>query len=147
VPESVIKPAVHQNGFLGYGPIMKIILVAAAVATFVNQGGEELVIRGPRPRIDVGQCALTSVEKFLQVSDLLTTAHAIFYQNGLTQYALTDKDPFRKAKTGDAVKVCLVAVPQDCPRGDDRGKTYRATDLRTNRTWTLPDDMHRCGGA
>jgi hypothetical protein len=126
---------------------MKLILALAALAATSDQGGENLVTRAPQPHIGVGHCVMTSVHRFEDVRDALTTAHAIFYQDGIAQYDFSDKPRFNEAKAGDSVKVCLVAIPQSCPPGDDRGKTYRATDLRTHRTWTLPDDMHYCGGA
>ena len=52
-----------------------------------------------------------------------------------------------RAQAGDKVRLCLVAEYVNCPKGDDRGKTYRATDLRTRGTWTLMDSEHICGGA
>ena len=45
------------------------------------------------------------------------------------------------------VLVCLVALPQDCPPGDDRGKTYAAANLRTLGAWSAADSEHMCGGA
>src|SRR3569623_1883020 len=41
----------------------------------------------------------------------------------------------------------LAGLPEDCPPGDDRGKTYSAVDLRTSGKWELPDAEHMCGGA
>jgi hypothetical protein len=55
---------------------------------------------------------------------------------------------FRKfRRSGDKVKLCLVSLPEDCPPGDDRGKIYRATNLRTGESWEAPDSQHSCGGA
>ena len=51
------------------------------------------------------------------------------------------------SRPGDPVRTCLVAVPQGCPPGDDRGREYRTTNRRTGRSWTLPDAQHMCGGA
>ena len=48
---------------------------------------------------------------------------------------------------GDKVLMCLVAIPHDCPPGDDRGRVYTVTNMRTAATWTLPDSQHSCGGA
>ena len=39
------------------------------------------------------------------------------------------------------------SVPENCPPGDDRGKIYKATNLRTNESWEAPDSQHSCGGA
>ena len=73
---------------------------------------------------------------------------AVYYANG--KYGVSyDYVPelSERAKEGDKVQLCLVAKYVDCPKGDDRGKTYRATDLRTGGTWTLMDSEHICGGA
>jgi uncharacterized protein len=51
------------------------------------------------------------------------------------------------SKIGDPVIVCLVSLPKDCPPGDDRGKMYSGTNLRTKGSWILPDSQHMCGGA
>ncbi len=53
----------------------------------------------------------------------------------------------RNSKVGDHVLVCLVFIPANCPKGDDRGKIYTITNLRTLESWTLPDSQHSCGGA
>jgi uncharacterized protein len=52
-----------------------------------------------------------------------------------------------RSKINDPVKVCLVSTLASCPKDDDRGKTYRATNLRTKESWALPDSQHGCGGA
>jgi len=51
------------------------------------------------------------------------------------------------ARTGDRVKLCLVAISDECPPGDDRGKVYKAINLRTHKSWTALDSEHSCGGA
>ncbi|MCJ2104423.1 hypothetical protein MKK70_03280 [Methylobacterium sp. E-041] len=47
------------------------------------------------------------------------------------------------AKVGDPVKTCPVSIP----RGDDRGKVFTTTNLRTQDFRTLGDSRHLCGGA
>ena len=51
------------------------------------------------------------------------------------------------ARVGDEVLLCLSSIPRDCPPGDDRGRFYSATDIRTGGSWMLPDSQHMCGGA
>ncbi|WP_244642315.1 hypothetical protein [Chelatococcus reniformis] len=51
------------------------------------------------------------------------------------------------SRVGDRALVCLVSVPRGCPPGDDRGKVYTATNLRTQQSWTMADSHHLCGGA
>jgi hypothetical protein len=43
--------------------------------------------------------------------------------------------------------LCLTGIPDECPPGDDRGKTYKATNLRTKKSWEAMDSEHMCGGA
>ncbi len=52
-----------------------------------------------------------------------------------------------RSRPGDPVRICLVSIPKHCPPGDNRGRTYKTTNLRTHRAWTLPDSEHMCGGA
>ncbi|MEQ1617010.1 MAG: hypothetical protein ABL883_01540 [Terricaulis sp.] len=51
------------------------------------------------------------------------------------------------SRVGDEVRVCLVSVPENCPPGDDRGRMYSGTNLRTGESWSAPDSQHMCGGA
>lgn len=53
----------------------------------------------------------------------------------------------KNSRVGDHVLNCLVFIPKDCPKGDDRGRIYTVTNLRTLESWTLPDSQHSCGGA
>ena len=50
-------------------------------------------------------------------------------------------------RSGDPVVMCLMSIPRDCPKGDDRGRVYYGLDVRTGGTWSLPDSQHMCGGA
>jgi len=51
------------------------------------------------------------------------------------------------SRVGDEVLMCLVSIPKNCPPGDDRGRVYSGTNLRTKGSWQLPDAQHSCGGA
>lgn len=51
------------------------------------------------------------------------------------------------ARRGDRVLTCLVKLPTHCRPGDQRGRWYTTTNLRTMESWTLPDAEHMCGGA
>jgi hypothetical protein len=37
--------------------------------------------------------------------------------------------------------------PTGCPKGDARGRVYRAWNLRTGKGWQAQDAEHGCGGA
>jgi hypothetical protein len=72
---------------------------------------------------------------------------SISFSNGIS---LVSYDPVPQAvasRPGDRVRMCLESVPRDCPPGDERGKMYSVTNLRTKKKFTLPDSQHQCGGA
>jgi hypothetical protein len=69
------------------------------------------------------------------------------YANGLIQISYDVISAVHRSHVGDKVKIRLVSIPKKCPPGDDRGKIYRATNLRTGESWEAPDSQHSCGGA
>ena len=102
----------------------------------------------------VGQCAQTTVARVeTRLEDGAThqpmagSGSAIEFANGGYQVSYDQVRAVDRSRQGDPVKICLVALPQDCPPGDDRGKMYKTTNLRTHQSWTLPDSEHSCGGA
>ncbi len=69
--------------------------------------------------------------------------------NGLGLYA-GEGDGFIASANfaaGHRVQACLLALPTDCPPGDQRGKRYRLVDLQTGAKVEGLDAWHRCGGA
>lgn len=68
-------------------------------------------------------------------------------QNGVYGVSYDTVPGLVRSKKGDGVLSCLVEIPENCPPGDDRGRTYTTTNLRTGDSWTLPDASHMCGGA
>jgi hypothetical protein len=96
----------------------------------------------------VGQCADTTVKDVsTRLDGMPDSGSAISFTNGGYQVSYDQIPGVDQSRAGDPVNLCLVAVPDDCPAGDDRGKTYKAINLRTGETWTLPDSEHMCGGA
>ena len=96
----------------------------------------------------VGQCATTNVtEVGSRLEGMPDSGSAIRYANGGAQVSYSIIAGVRRSRVGDLVKLCLVQLPKDCPKGDDRGKIYRATNLRTGMSWTAQDTQHSCGGA
>lgn len=69
------------------------------------------------------------------------------FSNGGNQVSFSKVEELIRSRVRDRVRMCLVSVPDDCPPGDDRGRSYRTTNLRTGESWTLPDDTRVCGGA
>jgi uncharacterized protein len=104
----------------------------------------------------VGQCTLTKIAAVsTRFGEELrpptgaggSSGTAISYANRGGQVSYDYVDAIAESRIGDGVLLCLVSVPRNCPPGDDRGKVYSATNLRTRGSWTLPDAQHMCGGA
>jgi len=72
---------------------------------------------------------------------------AVSYSNEGYQVSYSYIDAIADSRIGDDVLLCLVSIPEDCPPGDDRGRFYSGTNLRTKGSWLLPDAQHMCGGA
>jgi hypothetical protein len=68
-------------------------------------------------------------------------------KNGVYGISYEYVEAVGNSRIGDRVTTCLVSIPKGCPKGDDRGKFYKTTNLRTQETWALPDSQHMCGGA
>lgn len=102
----------------------------------------------------VGQCDRTTITQIgTRLTDRTTgnpipgTGSAIWYADGGYQVSYDTISGITNSKIGDSVNLCLVAVPSDCPAGDNRGLVYQATNLRTNETWQAQNSEHSCGGA
>jgi hypothetical protein len=103
----------------------------------------------PLPKTE-GQCAHTTIKTVGSRLDTIPDGgDAVSYANGGYQVSYETIKGLKGAKAGDAVQLCLISVPDpdECPPGDERGKIYRATDLRTHKTWEASDSEHNCGGA
>jgi hypothetical protein len=99
----------------------------------------------------IGQCVSTTIKT---VSGRLTEkmgpddgGDQVAYADGTYGVSYDVVPALHTARAGDKVTLCLTSLPKDCPAGDERGKTYRALDLRTHKAWELPDSEHMCGGA
>ena len=103
---------------------------------------------GKAPAMRVGQCVTTRIaEVGHRLDGVDDSGAAVSYENGATQVSYEESRVVRAWRAGDTVKLCLVSVPRDCPRGDGRGKVYRVTNLRTHGQWSSADSAHMCGGA
>jgi uncharacterized protein len=69
------------------------------------------------------------------------------YENKGVGVSYVYEEGVAASRIGDEVLMCLVSIPKDCPAGDDRGRVYSGTNLRTKGSWQLPDSQHMCGGA
>ena len=109
---------------------------------------------GPLPT-RIGQCSTTQVADVTPrldpggppKSEDFDSGTAVNFRNGGYQVSYEREAALLNSKPGDSVLMCLVAIPHNCPPGDNRGRVYTATNARTGATWTLPDSQHSCGGA
>lgn len=97
---------------------------------------------------NVGDCVQTTVrETGPRLEGVPDSGSAIVYANDLAQVSYDVIPGITQSQVGDAINLCLVSVPENCPPGDDRGRIYTATNTRTGESWTAPDSQHMCGGA
>lgn len=100
------------------------------------------------PPLQIGDCAETRVAMVgSRLEGVPDSGSAITYADGLSQVEYEAVAGIDHSQPGDQVRLCLVSLPQDCPPGDERGRVYEATNLRTGETWQAPDSEHMCGGA
>ena len=96
---------------------------------------------------EIGSCSNTTITDIGYRLGEPDTGSAVSYANGGVQISYDTIPEIHHSKVGDTVTLCLVSLPEDCPPDDDRGKIYRATNLRTGEMWEAPDSQHSCGGA
>jgi len=99
----------------------------------------------------VGQCETAKIE-WIGTRLTLTEGEppngtAVSFTDGVYQVSYDRVAAVLASRVGDPVRVCLGSIPRHCPVGDDRGRFYRITNLRTGGKWYLPDAQHMCGGA
>jgi hypothetical protein len=96
----------------------------------------------------VGDCADTAIKSIgTRLEGVPDSGSAVGFENGGYQVGYDRVPAIEQSRNGDPVRMCLVSLPRNCPKGDDRGRTYRTTDLRTHQSWSLADSTHMCGGA
>lgn len=96
----------------------------------------------------VGACTTTKIKEITtRLEGIADSGDAVTFVDGGYQVSYSTIPGLKGARAGDIVKLCLTSIPDDCPPGDDRGKTYHATDMRTHSSWEAPNAEHMCGGA
>jgi hypothetical protein len=120
---------------------------ALVVAAWAIAAGMQTAHAAPLPT-RVGACSTTTVKRIeTRLEGMPNSGSAISYANGGYQVSYETMPAMKASRPGDQVRLCLVSIPKHCPPGDARGRIYRATNLRSRRTWTAPDAEHGCGGA
>jgi len=96
----------------------------------------------------IGQCVDTTIKSIgTRLDGVPGSGSSVSFSNGGFQVSYQRVSAVEKSKAGDKVNVCLVSIPKNCPAGDSRGREYKATNLRSAESWTLPNSEHTCGGA
>lgn len=137
-----------------FGPTISIPpWVGAYRLSLAAQRGRPLADRLP---VAVGECAKTKITAITTrfgetlkppVSDDVDPGTAVSFANKGYQVTYTYEPAIARSAIGDPVLICLVSLPKDCPKGDDRGKVYATTNFRTQGSWLMADSQHLCGGA
>lgn len=96
----------------------------------------------------VGKCHDTSIKKSgYRFDGIQDSGSAVRYNDGRNMVDYSVSMAVLGWKAGDPIRLCVVSLPQNCPPGDYRGSTYRATNLRTGTVWETANSQHSCGGA
>jgi hypothetical protein len=103
----------------------------------------------------VGQCADTTITSITDRfgADLTPSRKGsekgtfVRFSNSGVQVSLVKERSIVRSQVFDKVNMCLVEIPKGCPDGDNRGRLYKTTNLRTGESWSLPNDIKSCGGA
>jgi hypothetical protein len=90
---------------------------------------------------------MTRLQDAVTKKPILGSGTSIEFTNGIYLVSYDTVPEAESSKPRDPVKLCLISIPKNCPPGDNRGKVYTVTNLRTKKTFTLPDSQHSCGGA
>jgi hypothetical protein len=80
-------------------------------------------------------------------ADGFDTGSSASFRNGGFVISYSKEPILLASRVGEKVTMCLVSIPKDCPPGDDRGRFYRITNLKTGLSGILADSQHMCGGA
>jgi len=72
---------------------------------------------------------------------------SVEFKNGGYQVSYETVSAIEHSKVGDPVRMCLVSIPDNCPKGDYRGRVYLTTNMRTHQSWREANSEHECGGA
>lgn len=128
---------------------MKKVLGAAVLLLVAATARAAITPYDPLPThiLTCGGSVITGIGPRLEGDSSFSSGTSVFYRNGGAQVSYDKIPAIIKARRGDHVLICLVFKPEKCPPGDNRGKIYTATNLRTLESWTLPDSEHSCGGA
>ena len=120
-----------------------VLLLGVAIARAQVTGNDPL----PGRVLTCAGSVITMIGPRLEGDPNFSSGNSVVFKNGASQVSYEKVPAIINSKRGDHVLVCLVYIPRNCPPGDNRGRIYTTTNLRTLESWTLPDSEHSCGGA
>jgi hypothetical protein len=124
-------------------PARLVLAAALALAAAAPSHAQAL----PTTIGDCGDSTIKTISGRFENDPDFTSGTVVTYDNGLIQISYEREEGAVTSRVGDAVRICLASIPQGCPPGDDRGRIYVTTNLRTGAKWEMPDSQHMCGGA
>ena len=155
--DTICIAAVLNNALETYGGVMP--WVESYTQGLIGKRAMDVAARGPKDAEQpmpnkLADCALTHItslttrfgeEELANAS--ADTGSLVEFANGGVQVSYDHEEGLAASRVGDAVAICLVSIPRDCPAGDDRGRVYYGIDLVLKGSWALADSQHMCGGA
>lgn len=120
------------------------ILLAVAVPELRARAADEPI---PEPS-RIGQCVQTTVTSVgHRIDDSADSGSAIGFSTGLWLVDYEAVKAIDTSRVGDRALVCYASREKGCKPDDDRGKSFRFTNLRTHLRYTGSDRTHGCTGA
>ena len=125
-------------------------ILPAICLIFVAAGGGFAAGNNEPLPTEIGACANTTITEIggrLEGDQNFETGTYVGFANDGRQISYDRVDGVVNSRIGDPVRICLTSIPENCPPGDDRGREYHTTNLRSGESWDMPDSQHMCGGA
>src|SRR5688572_18203642 len=125
-------------------PVLAFLVLAGLVAPAPVLGQTRV---GTAKPTRVGTCAFTSVASVHQRlvgedrREIPDSGSSVELANGVYGVSYEQVAAVNNSRPGDRVITCLVSIPRGCPPGDNRGRLYTTTNLRTEESWTLQDSQ------
>lgn len=109
----------------------------------------QVTINDPMPTqiLTCGGSVVSSIGGRLEGDPNMSSGYSVEFKNGGTTVDYETPRAVRTSKVGDHVMICLIYIPRNCPHGDNRGRVYTVTNLRTLKSWNGSNSEHTCGGA
>ena len=108
----------------------------------------KLIDTGAQALPAVGQCFETKVHDVgYRLEGVPDSGTDVTFEDGHMMVDYSVSIAASRWRSGDPVRLCVVSLPTNCPPEDNRGVTYKATNIRAKNDWIAADSSHECGGA